>query len=182
MRSNWHDDLHLAAPRLAQLALRHDAISGTAGAGSTCSRPLVLGRMESLGFTLRDEAWLQTLTQDVVKTSEIEGERLDTEQVRSSIARRLGLDIGALAPVDRHVEGIVEVMLDATQHYAEPQTAERLFAWHGALFPTGRKQNVPGNKTFQVLHCAFKKGGLILHTRQVPNGSPLIIQKRIYNH
>lgn len=96
------------------------------------------GRMESLGFTLRDEAWLQTLTQDVVKTSEIEGERLDTEQVRSSIARRLGLDIGALAPVDRHVGGIVEVMLDATQHYAEPQTAERLLAWHGALFPTGR--------------------------------------------
>jgi Fic family protein len=98
----------------------------------------LLGRMESLGFTLRDEAWLQTLTQDVVKTSEIEGERLDTEQVRSSIARRLGLDIGALAPVDRNVEGIVEVMLDATQHYAEPLTAERLFAWHGALFPTGR--------------------------------------------
>ena len=68
----------------------------------------LLGRMESLGFTLRDEAWLQTLTQDVVKTSEIEGERLDTEQVRSSIARRLGLDIGALAPVNRNVEGIVE--------------------------------------------------------------------------
>jgi Fic family protein len=90
------------------------------------------------GFTLRDEAWLQTLTQDVVKTSEIEGELLDTEQVRSSIARRLSLDIGALAPVDRHVEGIVEVMLDATQRYATPQTAERLFAWHGALFPTGR--------------------------------------------
>ncbi|MFI3157484.1 MAG: Fic family protein [Methylococcaceae bacterium] len=98
----------------------------------------LLGRMESLGFTLRDEAWLQTLTQDVVKTNEIEGERLDSEQVRSSIARRLGLDIGALAPVDRHVEGIVEVMLDATQHYAYPQTAERLFSWHGALFPTGR--------------------------------------------
>lgn len=97
----------------------------------------LLGRMESLGFKLRDEAWLQTLTQDVVKTSEIEGERLDTEQVRSSIARRLGMDIGALPAVDRHVEGIVEVMLDATQGYAEPLTAERLFAWHGALFPTG---------------------------------------------
>jgi Fic family protein len=98
----------------------------------------LLGRMESLGFTLRDEAWLQTLTQDVVKTSEIEGERLDAEQVRSSIARRLGMDIGALLPVDRHIEGIVEVMLDATQNYAEPLTIERLFAWHGALFPTGR--------------------------------------------
>jgi len=98
----------------------------------------LLGRMEALGFKLRDEAWLQTLTQDVVKTSEIEGERLDTDQVRSSIARRLGMDIGALSPVDRHVEGIVEVMLDATQNYAEPLTAQRLLAWHGALFPTGR--------------------------------------------
>jgi Fic family protein len=98
----------------------------------------LLGRMESLGFKLRDEAWLQTLTQDVLKTSEIEGERLDTDQVRSSIARRLGLNIGALAPVDRHVEGIVEMMLDATQNYARPLTVERLFSWHGALFPTGR--------------------------------------------
>jgi Fic family protein len=94
--------------------------------------------MESLGFKLRDEAWLQTLTQDVAKTSEIEDEHLDTEQVRSSIARRLGLDIGTLAPVDRHVEGIVEMMLDAAQRHAEALTAERLFAWHGVLFPTGR--------------------------------------------
>lgn len=98
----------------------------------------LLGRMEALGFKLRDEAWLQTLTQDVVKTSEIEGEKLDTDQVRSSIARRLGMDIGALSPVDRHVEGIVEMMLDATQNYAKPLTAQRLLAWHGALFPTGR--------------------------------------------
>jgi Fic family protein len=98
----------------------------------------LLGRMESLGFKLRDEAWLQTLTQDVIKTSEIEGERLDTDQVRSSIARRLGMDIGALAPVDRHVEGIVEVMLDATQNCAKPLTVKRLHAWHGSLFPTGR--------------------------------------------
>lgn len=98
----------------------------------------LLGRMESLGFKLRDEAWLQTLTQDVLKTSEIEGEHLDTEQVRSSIARRLGMDIGALAPVDRHVEGIVEVLLDATRNCARPLTAKRLHAWHGALFPTGR--------------------------------------------
>ena len=98
----------------------------------------LLGRMESLGFKLRDEAWLQTLTQDVIKTSEIEGEQLDTHQVRSSIARRLGMDIGALAPVDRHVEGIVEVMLDATQNCAKPMTVKRLHAWHGALFPTGR--------------------------------------------
>jgi Fic family protein len=98
----------------------------------------LLGRMESLGFGLREEATLQTLTQDVVKTSEIEGEKLDTEQVRSSIARRLGLDIGATGPVDRNVEGIVEVMLDATRKYDAALTAERLFGWHAALFPTGR--------------------------------------------
>lgn len=103
----------------------------------------LLGRMESLGFKSRNEALLQTLTDDVVKTSQIEGERLDSEQVRSSIARRLGMDVGALPPVDRHVEGIVEMMLDATQHYAEALTAERLFSWHGALFPTGRSGLVP---------------------------------------
>ena len=97
----------------------------------------LIGRMESLGFKLRDEAWLTTLTRDVVKTSQIEGQQLDSEQVRSSIARRLGLDIGALAPVDRHVDGIVEVMLDATRHYDHPLTGERLCAWHAALFPKG---------------------------------------------
>ena len=97
-----------------------------------------LGRMEALGFNMRDEAWLRTLTQDVVKTSEIEGEQLDVELVRSSIARRLGMEIGALSPVDRHVEGIVDVMLDATRNYSEPLTGERLRSWHGALFPTGR--------------------------------------------
>ena len=98
----------------------------------------LVGRMEALGFRLREEAVLQTLTQDVVKTSEIEGELLNTAQVRSSIARRLGIDIGALAPTDRNVEGIVEVMLDATGRYQEPLTADRLFGWHSALFPTGR--------------------------------------------
>jgi Fic family protein len=81
---------------------------------------------------------LQTLTQDVVKSSEIEGEILDREQVRSSIARRLGIEIGALAPADRDVEGIVELILDATQKYDEPLTEERLFGWHAALFPTSR--------------------------------------------
>jgi Fic family protein len=94
--------------------------------------------MEMLGFPLKGEAVLQTLTQDVIKSSEIEGEILDKEQVRSSIARRLGLDIGALTPVDRHVEGVVEMMLDATQNYDAPLTQERLFGWHAALFPTGR--------------------------------------------
>ena len=98
----------------------------------------LLGRMEALGFDLREQATLQTLTQDVVKTSEIEGEKLDAEQVRSSIARRLGMDIGAALQIDRNVEGIVEVMLDATRKYASPLTKERLFAWHAALFPTGR--------------------------------------------
>lgn len=97
-----------------------------------------VGRMEALGFPLRSEAMLQTLTQDVVKSSEIEGEILDREQVRSSIARRLGIEIGALTPADRDVEGIVEMMLDATQKYDEPLTEQRLFGWHAALFPTGR--------------------------------------------
>ena len=99
---------------------------------------LVLGRMEVLGFHLRDEAHLQTLTEDVVKSSEIEGEDLDRDQVRSSIARRLGLDAGGLVPADREVEGVVEMMLDATGKYEGPLTEERLFAWHTSLFPTGR--------------------------------------------
>jgi len=98
----------------------------------------LIGRMEALGFPLRAEAVLQTLTEDVLKSSEIEGEVLDRDQVRSSIARRLGMDVGALPPADRHVEGVVEMMLDATQRYAAPLTDERLFAWHAALFPTGR--------------------------------------------
>jgi Fic family protein len=98
----------------------------------------LLGRMETLGLQRRAEAVLETLTEDVLKSSEIEGELLDKEQVRSSIARRLGLDIGGLAPADRNVEGVVEMMLDATQSYQMPLTQERLFAWHAALFPTGR--------------------------------------------
>ncbi|WP_264601891.1 Fic family protein [Rhodobium gokarnense] len=98
----------------------------------------LIGRMEALGFPLRSEAVLKTLTEDVLKSSEIEGERLDKAQVRSSIARRLGLDIGGLVPADRHVEGIVELMLDATQTYDAPLSADRLFDWHAALFPTGR--------------------------------------------
>ncbi len=98
----------------------------------------LLGRMESLGFNLRNEATLKTLTYDVIKTSEIEGEKLDAEQVRSSIARRLGMDIGTSTPATRDVEGIVEMMLDATTNYDNPLTKERLFDWHAALFPTGR--------------------------------------------
>ncbi len=98
----------------------------------------LIGRMEALGFALRDEAVLQTLTQDVIKSSEIEGEKLDVEQVRSSIARRLGLDIGGLVPADRNVEGVVEMILDATQGFDRPLTKDRLFDWHASLFPTGR--------------------------------------------
>lgn len=98
----------------------------------------LIGRMESIGFNLQQEAVLQTLTSDVLKSSEIEGEKLDAAQVRSSIARRLGMDIGALKRADRDVEGVVEMMLDATRNYAQPLTSERLFAWHGSLFPTGR--------------------------------------------
>ena len=98
----------------------------------------LLGRMEALGFQLQEEATLQTLTQDVVKTSEIEGEKLDARQVRSSIARRMGLDIGALPQNDRNVEGIVEIMLDAVRQHDLPLSEERLFGWHAALFPTGR--------------------------------------------
>jgi Fic family protein len=98
----------------------------------------LIGRMEALGFPLRQEAVLETLTTDVVETSEIEGEKLDEEQVRSSIARRLGMDAGALPTPDRNVEGIVEMTLDATRHYDAPLTTERLHSWHAALFPTGR--------------------------------------------
>lgn len=118
---SWRDSI-VAVPLAA---VRHD-------------QGRLIGRMEALGLKLREEAVLQTLTQDVVKTSEIEGEQLDVTQVRSSLARRLGIDIGALAPTDRNVEGIVEVMLDATRNYQQPLTVERLFAWHAALFPTGR--------------------------------------------
>ena len=98
----------------------------------------LLGRMEGLGFDLRGEAHLRTLTEDVVKSSEIEGEQLARDQVRSSIARRLGMDVGGLVPADRNVEGVVEMMLDATGKCDDPLTEDRLCAWHASLFPTGR--------------------------------------------
>lgn len=98
----------------------------------------LLGKMEAQGFKLRSEANLITLTSDVVKSSAIEGQILDPQQVRSSIALKLGIDIGGAAPVSRDVEGIVEMMLDATGKYNEPLSVERLFGWHSALFPTGR--------------------------------------------
>src|SRR5580658_10517286 len=105
----------------------------------------LIGRMEGLGFALRAEAVLNSLTEEVLKSSEIEGERLDRDQVRSSIARRLGMNIGGLLPADRDVEGVVEMMLDATQRYDQPLTGRRLFDWHAALFPTARSGMVKIN-------------------------------------
>jgi Fic family protein len=119
-RFRWNQDA--ISPRLA--AVRH-------------KQDRLIGRMQALGFTLRKEAELRTLTLEVLKSSEIEGEILDKEQVRSSVARRLGVDIGALTPEDRKVEGVVEMVLDATRNYDKPLTRERLFAWHASLLPTG---------------------------------------------
>ena len=127
---SWRDE-HLAA-LLAQV--RHH-------------QGRLLGRMENMGFELQTEAVLHSLTEEVMKSSEIEGEILDKDEVRSSIARRLGLDIAGLVPADRDVEGVVEMMLDATQRFREKLTADRLFAWHAALFPAGRSglsKIVPG--------------------------------------
>lgn len=118
----WRFDASLLSAALA--SVRH-------------SQGRLLGRMDGLGFALRDQATLQVLTEDVLKTSEIEGQQLNPDAVRSSIARRLGVDIGALAPSDRHVDGVVEMVLDATKGFANPLTRERLLGWHAALFPTG---------------------------------------------
>jgi Fic family protein len=98
----------------------------------------LLGKMESLGFELQNEALLDTLTLDVLKSTEIEGEFLNPEQVRSSIARKLGMELAGAVPSDRNVDGMVDMMMDATQNCFEPLTADRLFGWHSALFPSGR--------------------------------------------
>lgn len=103
----------------------------------TLERGRLLGSMQALGFKLAEEATLRALTDEVIKSSEIEGEMLNLQSVRSSLARRLGMDIGALAPADRHVDGVVEMVLDAIQRYDQPLTEQRLFGWHAALFPTG---------------------------------------------
>ena len=125
-RSGWPTFLWDGKTLAEPLALVHE------------ERDRLLGRVDGLDAALRQEIFLNTLTLEVVKSSEIEGERLDAAQVRSSIARRLGMDIGGLKPVDRNVEGVVEMMLDATGHYDKPLTKERLFGWQAALFPTGR--------------------------------------------
>lgn len=120
--SHWRYDLAALAGPLAEVS--H-------------AQGVLLGRLADTGLALREQASLATLTDDVVNTSEIEGETLSVQSVRSSLARRLGVDIGAIAAVDRHVEGIVEMVLDATSHCRQPLTAGRLFGWHAALFPTG---------------------------------------------
>jgi Fic family protein len=119
---DWHYDLASLAAPLANVSR---------------SQGLLLGRLADVGIALRNQASLAALTEDVIKTSEIEGEKLDVESVRSSIARCLGVDIGALAPVDRHVEGVVDMVLDATARCDDALTKDRLFAWHAALFPNG---------------------------------------------
>lgn len=101
------------------------------------SQGRLLGMMEALGFDLQDEAVVNTLTTEVVKSSEIEGELLNLEQVRSSVARRLGIEVAGAIEADRYVDGVVAMMLDATQQYQSPLTKERLMGWHSALFPTG---------------------------------------------
>ena len=113
----------------------------------------LLGKMETIGFDLQNEAVLTTLTLDVIKSSEIEGEFLAVEQVRSSIARRLGLDIAGSVYSERNVEGVVEMMLDATQRYSVPLTSDRLFDWHAALFPTGR------SNMFKITVADWRKEG-----------------------
>lgn len=119
---NWRYDLAALARSLADVSR---------------AQGLLMGRLADVGMAVRDQASLWALTEDVIKTSEIEGEQLDIKSVRSSIARRLGVDIGALAPVDRHAEGVVEMVLDATVNYSAPVTRDRVFGWHAALFPTG---------------------------------------------
>lgn len=99
---------------------------------------LMLGRMTSLGFDFQDEAMLATMTLELVRSCEIEGEALNMEEVRSSIARRLGIDTAGLVPSSRYVDGIVEMLMDASRHYEDPLSDERLFGWHNVLFPTGR--------------------------------------------
>ena len=97
----------------------------------------LVGRMAELGLAQREQATLQVLTQEVIKTSEIEGEQLSLDAVRSSVARKLGMDIGVLSPIDRYIDGVVDVVLDATRNFDQSLTQDRLFGWHAALFPTG---------------------------------------------
>lgn len=124
-RDNWWDFRYDSSAIINRLA----AVRAKQG--------MLLGKMNSLGFSLQDEAVLTSMALEVIKSSEIEGEILNLNQVRSSLAKRLGFDISTSVPVSRYIEGVVEMMLDATQHYAVPMTDERLFGWHNVLFPSG---------------------------------------------
>lgn len=123
-RDNWWDFRYDSSAIMNRLA----AVRAKQG--------MLLGKMNSLGFPLQDEAVLTSMALEVIKSSEIEGEILNLNQVRSSLAKRLGFDISTSVPVSRYIEGVVEMMLDATQHYAVPMTDERLFGWHNVLFPS----------------------------------------------
>ena len=123
---NWRYDLTALAQRLSDVSQAQGRL---------------LGRLSGVGLALREQASLLTLTEDVLKTSEIEGEHLNADSVRSSIARHLGIDIGALLPADRHVDGVVELILHATGNAHLPVTQARLFAWHAALFPAGQSSS-----------------------------------------
>jgi Fic family protein len=134
----------------------------------------ISGQMNALGFSSKEEVTLTTLTLDVVKSSEIEGEQLDYEQVRSSIARRLGLEVAGLIPSDRNIDGVVDMMLDATKNYQNPLTEERLFGWHSALFPTGYsgmyKIEVGGYRTGEMRIVSGAMGKEKIHYEAVSAG------------
>ncbi len=127
----------------------------------------LLGKMEALGFDLRNEAHLRTLTEDVIKSSEIEGENLSPDQVRSSIARRLGMDVAGLIPSDRNVDGVVDMMLDAAGNHDKKLTEERLFNWHASLFPTGQSGM---NKIRVGKWRDDSHGSMVIVSREVVSG------------
>ena len=136
------------------------------------------GQMSTLGFATKEEATLTTLTLDVIKSSEIEGEKLDYDQVRSSIARRLGINIAGLVQANRNVEGVVEMMLDATQNYQKPLTSKRLFGWHSALFPTGHsgmhKIEVGNYRTGEMQIVSGAMGKEKVHYEAVPANNVVV--------
>lgn len=150
---------------------RNEEINGTFGEVRHLQGK-ISGQMNAIGFSSKEEIKLKTLTQDVIKSSEIEGEKLDYDQVRSSIARRLGMEIAGLVPSARNVEGIVDIMLDATQHYQDPLTEERLCSWHSALFPTGYssmyKIEVGQYRTGEMQILSGAMGKEKLHYEAVP--------------
>lgn len=132
----------------------------------------ILGQMNTLGFATKEEATLRTLTLDVIESSAIEGEKLDYDQVRSSIARRLGINIAGLVPANRKVDGVVEMMLDATQNFQKPLTKKRLCGWHSALFPTGHsgmlKIEVARYRTGEMQIVSGAMGKERVHYEAVP--------------